>query len=172
MVAKTGRLGIFVIFLLLAAWQDFREKQVSVRLYQFFGVMAVMLLGVTLYEACLSAAFQEHEQTAIVELWVVAGRSQLLGILPGILLFLCARFSRGAVGIGDGCFFAISGLLLGLPDNCFLFFYALLSCGLFGLGYYVVGWIRKSGINGKTELPFLPFAVVPGLWIVAVRLVR
>lgn len=172
MVAETGRLGIFVIFLLLAAWQDFREKQVSIWVYQIFGVMAVMMLGVMFYEALWSATLAENAQKTIVEVWFMAGRSYLFGILPGILLLICARFSRGAVGVGDGCFFVISGLLLGLSDNCLLFFYALLGCGLFGLGYYVIGWIQKSGINGKTELPFLPFAVVPGMWIVAIRLIR
>jgi len=40
----------------------------------------------------------------------------------------------------------------------------VLCCGLFGLGYYVWSRLKGNDAGGKTELPLLPFGVIPGIW--------
>ena len=39
------RLGIFMLFLLMAAWQDFKTKEINVRLFWIFGVAGLIGSG-------------------------------------------------------------------------------------------------------------------------------
>lgn len=146
--------GLFACFLALAAGQDMRRKQVDVWVYLLFGGLAAVsgaagywLLGETY--GCL-----EHAAA----------------LLPGALLLGARAVTRGAVGGGDGCFFLVSGLLLGFWENVMLLCYGILFCGIFSLVYVVWGKLRGRGNVGKETVPFLPFVALPGIWLVVQRL--
>lgn len=146
--------GLFLCFLLAAAWQDFRNRQVDVCIFVVFGTAAVV-----------SGAVQ----------WLILGENysvpgHMAGSALGGALLVAAMASRGGIGTGDGCFFLVSGLMLGFWENLALLCYSTLCCGLFCLGYFV--WCRtQKGVNvGKRTVPFLPFAVLPGIWLVFCRM--
>lgn len=143
------RNGLFLCFLLVAAGQDLREKQVEVRVFVIFGLLAVLLCG---YQWRTGAWNGWPEAAA--NLFIAAG---LIG---------AAMIWRGAVGLGDGCFFLISGLLLGFWENLALLLYGMLLCGGYCLLKLVFGGLH-GGINVKNQtVPFLPFLVPAGLWLV------
>lgn len=165
------RLVIFMLFILTAAWQDCKTGQVSLRLFQIFGAAGLVI--------CLSSGIQTAAELwdtgsfrMLPELIWKAVRDILLGMLPGISLFLFFK-SGGEIGEGDCAFFLICGWYTGMWDTCFVLAVSVFLCGLAGLVYYVMGCMRGNltgRYRGKTRWPFLPFTVLPGAWIVVMRL--
>ncbi len=171
LVIEAMRLSVFVIFLLAASWQDYKTKQVAVRLFRIAGAAALGLWFVWGLEVSAEVLSSGQNQRLAAELWEFSWPF-LFGMMPGMAL-LCFSRIGGEIGDGDGWFFLICGWYLGVWDTLFLLFGAVFLCGLSGLGYYVAGRARGSSTDwarGKTQWPFLPFAVVPGVWIAAVRL--
>lgn len=140
--------GLFLCFLLAAAGQDLRQKQVDIRTYLVFGLLAVsgVLVQMMRGEACSLLEY-------------VAGASIGMGLLGFTML------SSGSIGAGDGCFFLVSGLMLGFWENLALLCYGTLLCGLFCLVYFWWGRIKGRKNMGKQTVPFLPFAALPGIWL-------
>lgn len=138
---------IFMGFLSIAAWQDVRRLSVKLWVYAVFGMLGLCI--------CISQ-----------------GASQLYKsvtscILPGLLLLAMHKFSRGAVGDGDGWFFIVSGLYVSLKENLYLLFFGLLLCSIWCA--FLVIWGVVHGINMKKyKIPFLPFLFPIGIWLVAV----
>ena len=136
-------------FLLTAAWQDLRKQEVDVWVFGFFGALGVALA---------------------VYRWLVPGETYALlehgaGIGLGLALLGICRLSRGAIGIGDGCFFLVTGVLLGFWENVALLCYGTLCCGV-----YCLCWFTWGSLRGRTDLrtktvPFLPFVALPGIWL-------
>ncbi|MCD8220605.1 MAG: pilus assembly protein CpaA [Clostridiales bacterium] len=129
--------GIFFwVFLLAAAWQDFRSKSIAVWMFVIFGAAGFIL---NLVERVSPLYF--------------------CGSVVGISMLVAGAGLKGAVGAGDGCFFVVSGLFLGLTENARLFCIALLLSGIYGLGIYVYKRLRYGLNAGKEIFPFLPFVV-------------
>lgn len=134
-------------FTALAAGQDMRKKQVDINVFIVFGLMAAAAAVFRIWEKRNGAG----EQVVVY----------MTGILPGLVLLCLGKVSRGSIGAGDGCYFLISGLLLGFWKNLALLFYGTLCCGLFCLGYFVWGSLKQTDCMRKKTVPFLPFAAIP-----------
>lgn len=179
MILVLVRMGIFVIFLMTAAWQDLKTKQIRIGGLCLSGAAALAVQALVVWSLSLKGDGTGAD-LGILWLWK-AWFPYLAGLLPGAALLVFSWLS-GGIGAGDGCFFLISGLFLGLADNLLLLCGAVLSSGLFGLGYYVFHCVNRCRNRsscqerrlkiGKTEFPFLPFAVLPGIWIVVNRIVQ
>lgn len=142
---------IFGMFLAVAAGQDLRKKQVDLWIYGLFGCFAFLLaIGRQLRGA---AGFQWQEYIG--------------GISIGLMLLGIGIISRGSIGMGDGLFFLVSGMILKLPENMLLLSYGILLCGLYSLGYLVWIHFRAEGIKHMRAqmIPFLPFLIPPGIWL-------
>lgn len=135
---------LFLIFLAVAAWQDMRDKEIDAWLYVVFG--GLIWFG----KLCFDGP---------VELW-----REAVNAMPGIALVLLSRLSGGAVGEGDGWFFVVAGVALGVRNAVALFFMSLFLCCLWCAGMAVWGWRRRISVRRKT-VPFLPFVLPAVLWI-------
>ncbi|MCD8083844.1 MAG: prepilin peptidase [Clostridiales bacterium] len=139
---------VFVCFLLAASGQDLCKKCVDIRIYQIFALLSVLL--------ALGRQLMLGETYHVLE--HVTGMSLGVGLLGLGML-------SGGIGSGDGYFFLVSGMMLGFRENLTLLCAGILLCGLFCMGYLIWGLVRK-GINvRKCSVPFLPFVVIPGLWM-------
>lgn len=134
---------LFGCFLVIASIQDYCWKQVEWRVYLLFGGAAWMcqIMGECSFLDFISS------------------------MIPGICLLILSFLSRGAIGIGDGLFFLVSGWLLSIQENLLLLFGGLLLCGGYSLGYLVVSQFTGHYGNRKTVIPFLPFLMPVGIWI-------
>lgn len=135
---------LFLIFLAVAAWQDMRDKEIDAWLYVVFG--GLIWFG----KLCFDGP---------VELW-----REAVNAVPGIALVLLSRLSGGTVGEGDGWFFVVAGVALGVRNAVALFFMSLFLCCLWCAGMAVWGWRRRISVRRKT-VPFLPFVLPAVLWI-------
>lgn len=158
---EMARMGVFLMFLLAAAWQDFGTKQVSTELLWLSGTAALVCQSLSVL--CLAFMKEAGAEEAVLPFFLNAWGPYLAGVLPGAALLVLSRLGCG-IGVGDGVFFLVSGLLLGLWHNLLFLCGTVLCCGLFGLGYYVWSRMRGNYKGGKTELPLLPFGVIPGIW--------
>ena len=135
---------LFLIFLAVGAWQDMRDKEIDAWLYVVFG--GLIWFG----KLCFDGP---------VELW-----REAVNAMPGIALVLLSRLSGGAVGEGDGWFFVVAGVALGVRNAVALFFMSLFLCCLWCAGMAVWGWRRRISVRRRT-VPFLPFVLPAVLWI-------
>lgn len=136
---------IFGVFLLAAAWEDGREKAVSVWLFQAAGIAGLIL-----------ALLQGD-----------VGRERLLSCMIGVGLLLLSRLTGEAMGMGDGWFFVVSGLYLSALLNLKLLIFGIFLNGIVCGVIYLWGCLRGRDYKKKT-VPFLPF-LVP-VWIGLVML--
>lgn len=145
-----GERWLFLLFLLVAAGQDMRRKSVELWTYLAFGAGALLAMGYR---------------------WAATGQaldwgSLLCSLCLGFGLLGCGILWRDAVGLGDGCFFLVSGLMLGFWENLALLCYGMLLCSMYCLGLLVWNQVRYHRDATKYTVPFLPFLVPVGIWIV------
>ena len=131
---------IFGVFLLGAAWEDGREKAVSVWLFTAAGIAGLIL-----------ALLQGD-----------VGGERLLSCMVGVGLLLISRLTGEAIGMGDGWFFVVSGLYLRAHLNLKLLIYGILLNGIVCGGIYLWGLLHGQDYKKKT-IPFLPI-LIP-VWI-------
>ena len=153
--AEQGRTALVGLFLAWAAVQDARYREIPIRLFQLFGLSAVIFL---LAELGPGRVYDDPYSFLM---------NRVGGALIGVLLLVLCRMTRGAVGSGDGVFFLISGLLLGVRRNFLLFAGGVFLSGLYSLGLLVVCRFRNRSLRRTDTLPFLPFAAVAGVLFMA-----
>lgn len=136
---------VFTIFLVISAFQDGKTKTISVWLLIAAGVAGIILTFFTGQEVS----------------------DRLLGSLIGMVMVVVSRFTDGALGEGDGWFFAVSGLFLGFFMNLRLLAYSVFLSGFLCGGIYLYFFIKGKDIK-KASVPFLPF-LIPA-WICLVIL--
>lgn len=145
--------GVFCIFLLICAGEDLWRRAVDVWVYLVFGCIAVGLTG-------------WHAAGLPADGWKLAADA-LAGFALGAGLLAVGWICPGGIGTGDGLFFCVSGLYLGLWNNLLLLWLTSMLSGLFCLGYYVWGKLIQRKNLGLKTVPFLTFAAVPGIWMTA-----
>lgn len=152
----------FLLYVLMSAWQDGKQRAVSGWLFLFFFVH--FLTSQICCYACsanmenLPAAFWFHgiaHKSGICSLW--------MGSLIGGVLILVSYFSEGSMGKGDGIFFFIAGIYLGFWKNLILLCSSLFLCSFAGLVYLMWGMLHGKDYR-KRSLPFLVFALPAGIF--------
>ena len=87
----------------------------------------------------------------------------ILGILPGIVLLLLAIWSGEKIGIGDGFVVSILGMAYTIDTVI-----SILGISFFLIAICSIVLLIAKKVNGKTELPFLPYLFLGNLlmyWI-------
>ena len=74
------------------------------------------------------------------------------------------------IGIGDGLFFLISGLMLDFFQNLTVLCMGVVLCGLYGMVLFVWNQIYWKKDVRKLTIPFFFFFLIPGIWITAMEL--
>lgn len=115
----------------LCTWEDIRQKKVTLIYILIFGIIGVWM---HLFAPACSVY------------------SMLWGMVPGAVMIMVSRFSRGSVGVGDGILLTVTGIYLGSPGNLELFLTGLLLAACWALFLLATG--KKKG---KETIPFIPF---------------
>lgn len=136
---------VLLLFLAIAAWQDFKKLSIKLWVYIVFGMLGF----------CIN--FLQHDSQTTTVLFSC--------IFPGFFLLLLHKVSRGTIGAGDGWFFIVSGLFLNIKENLYLLCYGLLLCSFWCV--ILVIWGMVKGISMRNcRIPFLPFLFPVGIWLV------
>lgn len=114
MKIEMARMGVFLVFLLAAAWQDFGTKQISSEILWLSGTAALVCQSLSVL--CLAFIKEAGAEETVLWFFLNAWGPYLAGVLPGAALLALSWLGCG-IGAGDGFFFLVSGLLLGLRHN-------------------------------------------------------
>ena len=144
MLEKTSN-AIFLVYLLVAAWKDYRTREIEGWIFMVAGLGGLIVCSIK----CLAG----HRT------WLEI----VLSCSVGVGLLALGRLSNGGIGEGDGWFFVVSGLYLSGLENMGLFLSGLCVCFLWSLPLAVKA-ILENGKGRKRELPFLPFLLPAGVW--------
>lgn len=140
---KTAYDWIFIVLLGIAAVYDWKERKIPVWL---FAVSGVVTLFIMIWKGDRG-------------IWDV-----VLGFEVGMFLFLLSKLVRGAIGEGDGIFFCISGILLGVEKNLLLLSGGIFVCGLYSVFLVLFGILAHISVR-KWKLPFLTFLFPVGIGV-------
>ena len=124
---------LFLLFLAVAAWTDYKSNSVHIGILCFGGILGVA--------ARLTAGNLDFADMGV-------------GVLPGAFLLLLAYAGKQAIGYGDGLLFLATGLYLGWHKNLLLLLYALLAAAVFSM---ILMTARRK--KKEDEIPFLPFVL-------------
>ncbi len=129
---------IGVIVLGLLALSDIKTKKISVLIPLAFGLCSIFI------------PWENHDIA-----------NALLGSIPGVILLVLHRLSKGQVGIGDGWMLLGMGLHLGLQNAFAALFYSLGILFIFSC----VGLMMKR-LRPKSQVPFAPFYLAAYIGVV------
>ena len=143
--------GLFLLLLCLSAWKDFRTRQVQTGLLCITGLTGILCRGVFCW-----LLWREGEP------WAWPAWDALRALLVGAALLAVSRATKGALGAGDGWFFAACAPWLGLEKSFWLLMGGMTLCFIFCA--MAVLWGVLKGISMKNKkIPFLPFLVPAAL---------
>lgn len=135
-----------VLFTVVSLWlavEDLRYRSVSL-----WGISALALVGG-------SGVILEGRMAADV-----AG-----GLVTGAVLVAFGKAVNGAVGSGDGLYIMAASLSLGFWGSVQLLCYGLVLCAVFAAIYFLWGQMKGICVRNR-EIPFLPFLVPVGVWLI------
>lgn len=127
-----------IIFLILCAIQDIKEKQLSVKMLVLFG--GLFFTWSFLFDT------MPYEQ-------------RICGLLPGVAALFLAFLTKEQIGYGD----AVCLLILGAVMTGGVILRAALA-GLFLASACSIALLIGKKANRRTTLPFLPFLTAGVLW--------
>ena len=138
---------LFWFYRAVAAWEDFRYRAIRLQVFAGFGIAGgVLRFGVL----CLSFSLPGRWEAALADVG--------LAMLVGVALLALSILTRQAVGAGDGWFFVVSALYLGLQRNVLLLLGGLTACFIYCSVLLVWGRLRCVSVR-KRKVPFLPFLI-------------
>lgn len=124
---------IFLIGYIYFLFIDLRKKEIDLAALVVYGIMALLTISIT-----------RNEITS--ERLIDMGFS----IAFGLVVYFLSYFSKEGIGLADGMYFVINGLLLTLKENLILFLTGLIVAFLIGMFTF---YLRK---NKNLRLPFMP----------------
>lgn len=131
---------IVAVFLIMAAYRDWKTKQVSLRLLLLMALVITVLRFMVIEDS----------------VWATVG-----GMAIGMGFFAASKCTREAIGYGDSWLIFLLGIYLGGRVLLEVVFAASLFASLFSIFYcFRHGWNKKQGF------PFVPFLTAAYLGVV------
>ena len=127
---------VFFIVYIYFLYTDIREQKIQSKMLALYALIAIITLAMTrdtiTYESLIDMMFS---------------------VAFGLVIYLLSYFSREGIGLADGMYFVINGLLLTLKENIVLFLTGLLVAFVIGIFLYYFGNERS---RTEPRMPFLP----------------
>lgn len=124
---------LLILFLLILSIEDIRNKEISVPL--LIGLLTISL---------------------ITGLYVVDEKLNILiGLIPGVIIIVLSKITKGKIGMADGIVVAGIGMCFGFVKACSIFLIGIALSTIIGL---IVIAIKKKGRD--FEMPFVPFLLI------------
>ena len=120
------------VFLFINSIYDIKRREIIL-----FGTVVMAVLG-------FAASFIMFER----DIYDI-----VCGIIPGVMLLLCAAASNGKLGLGDAIIMMAVGVWQGLIRTAYILLVALFAAVFFGLCLIIVNRKQK-------DIPFIPFIFI------------
>ena len=127
---------VFLIAYLYFLYLDLRRKHIDKVSLIIYAVAALAVLAV------------ERDSISIVKLTDI-----MYSVVFGLVIYFLSYFSDQGIGLADGIYFVINGLLLPLKENMILFLTGLLVAFFVGIFLFYFGNKRS---REDMSMPFMP----------------
>ena len=127
---------VFFIAYVYFLYKDMTMKKIDVRAIAVYALVALLTVVIT-------------KDTMTMSRFV----DMLFSIAFGLIIYMLSYFSGGGLGLADGMYFVINGLLLTLRENIILFLTGLLVAFIFALCLYI---FCKEKSKWDLKMPFMP----------------
>jgi len=127
---------VFLIAYICFLIMDIRRQEIDLIALSIYGVAALVTLS-----------FDKDSLTMIKLVDI------LYSILFGLIIYLLSYFSGEGIGLADGIYFVINGLLLTLKENMILFVSGLFVAFIIGMFMF---YLQKNNSKRLQRLPFMP----------------
>ena len=127
---------VFLIAYICFLIMDIRRQEIDLIALSIYGVAALVTLS-----------FDKDSLTMIKLVDI------LYSILFGLIIYLLSYFSGEGIGLADGIYFVINGLLLTLKENMILFVSGLFVAFIIGIFMF---YLQKNSSKRLQRLPFMP----------------
>ena len=127
---------IFFIAYIYFLYKDMTMKKIDIRAIGIYALVALISVFLT-------------KDTMTMSRFV----DMLFSIAFGLIIYMFSYFSGGGIGLADGMYFVINGLLLTLRENIILFLTGLLVAFLFAIFLYI---FCKEKRKWDLKMPFMP----------------
>lgn len=127
---------IFLLCYIYFLWEDIRKKEIPKISLVLYAIIAFITLWLT------------REQINNERFFDI-----LLSVAFGLVIYMLSYFSGEGIGLADGMFFVISGLLLSLKENLLLFLSGLFIAFMIGVFLFL---FNKNKDRDNWTMPFIP----------------
>ena len=122
----------YVYFLLI----DFRRKEIDIVALSIYAIAALITIAITR---------NEINAERLIDM--------IFSVAFGLTIYFLAYFSGEGIGLADGMYFVINGLLLTLKENIILFLTGIVVAFIIGMVTFYIG---KNKNKKDLRLPFMP----------------
>lgn len=122
----------YIYFLLI----DFRRKEIDILALTIYAIVALITIAVSR---------NEINTESLVD--------TIFSIAFGLAIYFLSYFSGEGIGLADGMYFVINGLLLSLRENIILFLTGIIVAFIVGMVTFY--WGRNKN-KKNLRLPFMP----------------
>ena len=136
---------VFLIGYIYFLYIDLKRKEIDIAALAIYALMSLVAVAITRNNVSMSTFMDS-----------------VYSLTFGLIIYLLSYFSMEGIGIADGLYFVINGLLLTLKENILLFFTGLLVAFVIGIFMFYFGNAKRKA---DARLPFIP-CVLPFVSIV------
>lgn len=127
---------VFLIAYIYFLYSDLVNKKIEFIALIIYAIFALVTLAFT------------RDKITVVML-----ADTMLSIAFGLIIYLLSYFSSEGIGLADGMYFVINGLLLPLKENLMLFFTGLFIAFIVGIFLFYFG---NKVSRSAPRIPFFP----------------
>ena len=127
---------VFLIAYIYFLITDIKKQEIDLAALSVYGVVALITLSI------------DRDSVTMTKLVDI-----LYSIVFGLIIYLLSYFSDEGIGLADGIYFVINGLLLTLKENMILFLTGLFVAFIIGMFMY---YFEKRNSKRLQRLPFMP----------------
>lgn len=133
---------VFIVGYIYFLYIDLKRKEIEITALIIYALLSLIAVALTKNSVSMSAFMDSAYSLTF-----------------GLIIYLLSYFSMEGIGIADGLYFVINGLLLTLKENMLLFFTGLLVAFVIGIFMYYFGNTKRKV---DARLPFIP-CVLPAI---------
>ena len=122
----------YIYFLLI----DCRRKEIDILALTIYAVVALLTIAMT---------SNEINTESLVD--------TIFSIAFGLAIYFLSYFSGEGIGLADGMYFVVNGLLLSLKENIILFLTGIVVAFIVGMFSFYLGRFKNKK---NLRLPFMP----------------
>ncbi len=122
----------YIYFLLI----DCKRKEIDILALTIYAVVALITIAIT---------YKEINTESLID--------TIFSIAFGLAIYFVSYFSGEGIGLADGMYFVINGLLLSLKENIILFLTGIVVAFVVGMITFYFGKFKNKK---NLRLPFMP----------------